>query len=195
MMKKLVSLLAIAALTALGFSAALAGQSPATGVNGSMHDITYLGQAGSYGYSQDDFQRVCIFCHTPHNAQPNGAVPAPLWNHEASTVDLAPYTWAAPANLPIAFDVDPLIGPSRLCMGCHDGVTAVDKHGPTTGTAEGTTNYKSLPGTGHVQPGSDHHRPDRDPSDRLPLPGRPECPRHPGARRPEHHVPRERADQ
>jgi len=153
MMKKLVSLLAIAALAAFCGSAALAGQAPATGVNGSMHDITYLGVNGSYGYTQDDFQRVCIFCHTPHNAQPNGAVPSPLWNHDASTVDLAPYTWAAPANLPIAFDVDPLVGPSRLCMGCHDGITAVDKHGPTTGTAEGTTNYKSLPGTAMSSPG------------------------------------------
>jgi len=146
MMKKLVTLLAIAALSALGASAAMAGQTAATGVNGSMHDITYLGQAGGFGYNQDDFQRVCIFCHTPHNAQPNGDVPAPLWNHPESTVDLAPYTWAAPANLPIAFDVDPLIGPSRLCMGCHDGITAVDKHGPTVGTAEGTPAYKALPG-------------------------------------------------
>jgi hypothetical protein len=153
MMKKLVTLLAIAALTALGTTAVLAGQAPQTGVNGSMHDITYLGQAGYGGYQQDDFQRVCIFCHTPHNAQPNGDVPAPLWNHEPSTVDLAPYTWAAPANLPIAFDVDPLIGPSRLCMGCHDGITAVDKHGPDVGTAAGTAAYKALPGTAMTSPG------------------------------------------
>jgi cytochrome c553 len=153
MMKKLVTLLAIAALTALGSSALFAGQAPQTGVNGSMHDITYLGSTGYGGYQQDDFQRVCIFCHTPHNAQPNGDVPAPLWNHEAATVDLAPYTWAAPANLPIAFDVDPLIGPSRLCMGCHDGITAVDKHGPDVGTAAGTAAYKALPGTAMSSPG------------------------------------------
>ncbi len=139
MMKKLVSFLAIAALTALGASVVFAGQKPRTGVNGSMHDITYLGSAYGY-YNQDDYQRVCIFCHTPHNAQPQGTVPAPLWNHAGSPVDLAPYTWAAPANLPINFDVDPLIGPSRLCMGCHDGVTAVDSHGPTMGTAQGNNN-------------------------------------------------------
>src|ERR1035437_8037636 len=40
MMKKLVTLLAIAALTVIASSAAFAGQFPATGVNGSMHDIT-----------------------------------------------------------------------------------------------------------------------------------------------------------
>src|SRR5512133_3733457 len=101
MRKKIVSLLAVAALTALGTTVVLAGQVPRTGVNGSMHDITYLGKSGGY-YAQDDFQRVCIFCHTPHNAQAQGDVPAPLWNHEPATVDMAPYAWAAPANPPIA---------------------------------------------------------------------------------------------
>lgn len=153
MMKKIVTLLTIAALTALGSSAIFAGQAPKTGVNGSMHDITYLGGSGYGGYAQDDFQRVCIFCHTPHNAQPNGDVVAPLWNHEQSTVDLAPYAWAAPANNPITIDVDPLIGPSRLCMGCHDGITAVDKHGPDVGTAAGTPNYKALAGVPMSSPG------------------------------------------
>lgn len=138
MMKKLASIIAVAAFAA-GAYTAFAGQAPRTGVNGSWHDITYLGNAFGY-YNQDDYQRVCIFCHTPHNAQPQGAIPAPLWNHEGSTVDLAPYTWAAPANLPIQFDADPLIGPSRLCMGCHDGLTAVDSHGPTSGTAQGNNN-------------------------------------------------------
>src|ERR1039457_72536 len=146
MMKKIVSLLAIAALTAIGSMAVQAGQYPRTGVNGSMHDITYLGAGPDAGtYNQDDFQRVCIFCHTPHNAQPQGDPPAPLWNHQLG-VDLNAYVWAAPANNNILIDVDPLIGPSRLCMGCHDGITAVDKHGPSVGTAQGTGAYQALPG-------------------------------------------------
>jgi len=153
MKKKLVTLLAVSSLSLLGTFAALAGQAPTTGVNGSMHDLTYMGQAFPGAYNQDDFQRVCIFCHTPHNAQPQGDVPAPLWNHEESTVALAPYVWAAPANLPIAIDVDPLIGPSRLCMGCHDGITAADKHGPTVGTASGTPAYNALPGHAMTSPG------------------------------------------
>jgi hypothetical protein len=128
MMKKLVSIMAFVALTAASATVSFAGQTPGTGVNESMHDITYLGATLGF-YNQDDFQRVCVFCHTPHNALPNGSVPAPLWNHAQSNVNLAPYTWAAPANLPIAFNADPLVGPSRLCMACHDGVTAVDSHG------------------------------------------------------------------
>jgi len=129
MMKKLVILLAFASITASA-SLALAGSAAKTGVVGSWHDITYLGNAGIDGYKADQYNRVCAFCHTPHNALPSGLVPAPLWNHAQSTVQLDPYAWASPANLAITiYPSDPLIGPSRLCMGCHDGITAVDSHG------------------------------------------------------------------
>jgi hypothetical protein len=125
MMKKLVILMAFASITASA-SMALAGSGAATGVNGSMHDINV---AGGGTYAHDPYQRVCAFCHTPHNALPSGLVAAPLWNHAQSTVSLSPYVWASPLNQPIGFNADPLVGPSRLCMGCHDGVTAVDSHG------------------------------------------------------------------
>ena len=131
MLKKITTVLAIAALTAAGATVVFAGGKPGTGVNGSMHDITYMAATGGY-YNQDQFQRVCIFCHTPHNAKTIGqlgGLEAPLWNHELSTLpDPTPYQWAAPANLPITI-ADPLAGPTRLCLGCHDGVTAVDSHG------------------------------------------------------------------
>ena len=136
-MRKLACALAVAAIVATSAGMSLAGSGPATGVNESWHDITYLGKNGSY--QQDQFQRVCVFCHTPHNALPNGSVPAPLWNHAPSNVVLEPYTWAAPANSLITFDVDPLIGPSRLCMACHDGVTAVDSHGSSGSANNGNT--------------------------------------------------------
>ena len=109
---------------------------PGTGISGSFHDIGYLGAV--YGnYVQDDYQRTCIYCHTPHNAQSFSSEMAPLWNRAASSVNLTPYSWAAPANLSIPYNADPLVGPSRLCMSCHDGVTAVDSHGPYVGTAQG----------------------------------------------------------
>jgi hypothetical protein len=121
----------------------MAGSAPRTGVIGSFHDIAYMGRA-SGKYAQDDFQRTCIFCHTPHNAQPAGTLTPPLWNRvDTSNVNLVPYSWSAPANLAIGFNADDsLIGPSRLCMSCHDGVTAVDSHGPNSGvgTAQGNNN-------------------------------------------------------
>lgn len=127
-MRKLACALALAAIVATTAGISFAGSGPATGVNESWHDITYLGTGNRSNYEADMYLRVCVFCHTPHNALPNGLVPAPLWNHAPSNVTLEPYTWAAPANSLISID-DPLIGPSRLCMACHDGVTAVDSHG------------------------------------------------------------------
>ena len=129
-------LLLVAFVTVIGPGMAEAGSLPGTGINGSLHDIGYLGAVFNH-YAQDDYQRTCIFCHTPHNAQPANTGVPPLWNRADSAVNLTPYAWAAPANLPIAFNADPLVGPSRLCMSCHDGVTAVDSHGPFTGSAQG----------------------------------------------------------
>src|SRR6185369_5605711 len=132
MLKKLALVIAFSTLTAgVVYAAGGAG----TGVVGSMHDIN---AAGGGTYQHDKYERVCVFCHTPHNAQPNGATPAPLWNHAPSTVNnLDPYNWASPANGSVAFNADPLVGPSRLCMACHDGVTAVDSHG-TAGSQTGS---------------------------------------------------------
>ena len=126
MVKKLAILSAFASITASA-SLALAGAAARTGVEGSMHDINV---AGGGAYKGDQYQRVCAFCHTPHNAIASNQVSAPLWNHDQATVTLTPYVWASPANnIGITFNADPLIGPSRLCMGCHDGITAVDSHG------------------------------------------------------------------
>jgi hypothetical protein len=129
MMKKLTVVLAFASIVAAG--TAFAGGTAATGINGSMHDINV---AGGATYTPDVFGRTCVFCHTPHNART--VQNAPLWNHAESTVQLDPYVWASPANAPIAINDDPLIGPSRLCMACHDGVTAVDSHG-SAGSQDG----------------------------------------------------------
>jgi hypothetical protein len=149
-MKKITSVLTTVALVTTSASLAFAGMGAGTGVNGSVHDINFLVTQGK-SYKKDDFQRVCVFCHTPHNALPNGSVPAPLWNHEPSKLptSLQPYIWAAPANTAITINTaDPLVGPSRLCMACHDGLTAVDAHGSAGTDNNGNTTLKAaLPGT------------------------------------------------
>ncbi len=144
-MKKVTAILAVAVLT-LGASAALAGMAPKSGVVGSFHDI-----GSQAAYQQDDLQRICIFCHTPHNAA-TGAnyTMAPLWNRDYVPTVNTTYSWVAPANqvvdglgnslIPMT---DPLIGPTRLCMTCHDGVTAVDQHGPAAGLGTAQLNHAS----------------------------------------------------
>ncbi|HEY6871690.1 MAG TPA: cytochrome C [Geobacteraceae bacterium] len=128
----------LAAVLALSASAALAGQAPQTGVIGSFHDIT-----DNATYTPDPLQRVCVFCHTPHNAS-TAYADAPLWNRtESASANITPYVWQAPANLATdatggnmsITQADVLTGPTRLCLTCHDGVTAVDQHGPAAGTA------------------------------------------------------------
>ena len=60
---------------------------------------------------------ICIFCHTPHNANPA----VPLWNHSMSVgVSYQPYnstTLRAAVGLPT--------GSTKLCLSCHDGTVAI----------------------------------------------------------------------
>jgi predicted CXXCH cytochrome family protein len=61
--------------------------------------------------------RICIFCHTPHNAAPL----SPLWNKEIRpqvyTVYTSPTLKAGPLPQPA--------GPTKLCLSCHDGTIAM----------------------------------------------------------------------
>ncbi len=61
--------------------------------------------------------RICVFCHTPHNAAPL----SPLWNKaldpQAYTVYASPTLKAGPLAQPS--------GPTKLCLSCHDGTIAM----------------------------------------------------------------------
>ena len=65
---------------------------------------------------------ICIFCHTPHNANPA----VPLWNHSmAAGVNYQTYTsstMAAQVGLPT--------GSTKLCLSCHDGTVAIGSTWP-----------------------------------------------------------------
>ena len=118
-MKKLICLLALAALSA---GTAFAGADPGTGVVGSPHDINTLSNL-----ERDDQGRVCAFCHTPHHAEDLAGEYNPLWSHTPFTGSGIPYESATFQGDDNGF-IDPLIGPSRLCMSCHDGMIAPDQH-------------------------------------------------------------------
>ncbi len=59
---------------------------------------------------------VCVFCHTPHNAQPSRA----LWNQ---ALPGTAYTLYASATLKATLQQP--TGSSRLCLSCHDGTVAL----------------------------------------------------------------------
>lgn len=74
-------------------------------------------------------QQICIFCHTPHNANVEGG--APLWNRAFSTQTFSRYSSQSleirknPATRALAGFNTPAWQPdgsSKLCLSCHDGV-------------------------------------------------------------------------
>lgn len=69
--------------------------------------------------------QVCLPCHTPHNALLSGEENV-LWNH------------AETGETFVMYSTDPGVGqpegPSKMCLSCHDGVTAIDNYGGTGGT-------------------------------------------------------------
>lgn len=112
----------------------------------SKHDMTYLsdraiakgGVGAMEGITYNDYGEVCVYCHTPHNA--NQSI-APLWNrvlpstsgysmYKSSTMD---------TSLPSAPD-----GVSLACLSCHDGTVAVDSiiNTPNTGWVDTGVHYR-----------------------------------------------------
>ncbi len=83
--------------------------------------------------------RICIFCHTPHDAAPA----SPLWNKELEpqtyTLYASPTLRAAPLPQPF--------GPTKLCLSCHDGTIAM---GAVLSPAGGI----SFPGSGTLEQGT-----------------------------------------
>ena len=64
--------------------------------------------------------RLCVFCHTPHNAE---STQAPLWGHEETT---ATFTVVSSAHTggPAEGNSQPT-GISKKCLSCHDGTISI----------------------------------------------------------------------
>jgi len=71
---------------------------------------------------------ICVFCHTPHEANTN--IGGPLWNRSASGL---PYQAYNSSSLDAGV-LDAPGGSSKLCLTCHDGTVAIgavnNKAGP-----------------------------------------------------------------
>lgn len=61
--------------------------------------------------------RVCIFCHSSHNASSEG----PLWNHETT----APSKFKSYKSSTMDGVTEQPNGATKLCLSCHDGTIAV----------------------------------------------------------------------
>jgi len=131
-MKKTVILTALLGLS-IGATAAFGFVADGAGIVGSKHDMNLLSEAATMT-GKDTQGRVCAFCHTPHHKLESDALDYnPLWSHQIN-VDTSFEAYGT-----VTFDStiagDPLAGPSRLCMSCHDGAIAVDQHYGIAGSA------------------------------------------------------------
>ncbi len=105
---------------------------------GNKHNLSYYNTGVLYKASDPNDPRgrqICIFCHTPHNAVVNRG----LWNRQATNQVFGQYS--APGlhirtDLKSISDYNEPNGSSRLCLGCHDGVTALGAvvRGPNSGS-------------------------------------------------------------
>lgn len=84
-------------------------------------------------------QELCVYCHTPYNAQTDAdSMAAPLWNH---TVTQAGYEVYSSSTMNA--DVFTPDGLSKLCLSCHDGTIAIDSHSNRSGSV-----FLGPPGSG-----------------------------------------------
>lgn len=73
-------------------------------------------------FYSDNESEVCVFCHTPHNAN----VAAPLWNQYSTTMTFQVYS--SGTLEPNVYDATglPTNSLSRLCLSCHEGTTGLN---------------------------------------------------------------------
>ena len=96
-----------------GFGAGALG----AGIVGTGHDFS--SEAWSEG-------RICLPCHVPHNAQTDDdGSSMVLWNHSITDETFTMFADFAIERTDRDQDEQPG-GPSKLCLSCHDGATAVD---------------------------------------------------------------------
>lgn len=119
-MKKSLLLLMVVALTfAL---VAIAISAPVNNVSGTKHNLSTSG-TGTW-HSTGDEDQICVFCHTPHQA--NTSVD-PLWNHTISVAggNYGVYSSTTLNATPTAIQKAGTTG-TNLCMSCHDGTIGVN---------------------------------------------------------------------
>lgn len=88
---------------------------------GSKHDFS----AAAWNLPAPDGGQICKVCHTPHNASTVAGI-VPLWNR---TLTAAVFTTYTNSTFQGSASITQPDGPSRMCLGCHDGTVALNAFG------------------------------------------------------------------
>ncbi len=90
------------------------------GIENSKHDLRPA--SSDTGQDITGLTEICKPCHVPHNA--TNASGGLLWNHAYTTSTFTFYDGSTGT----------MTGESKLCLGCHDGVTGIDNYGGSSNT-------------------------------------------------------------
>lgn len=89
-----------------------------------------LGSSGFVSWRATSTNETCIFCHFPHNAVAGKPF---LWNRQTSAGSPTTFDLYSSATLTSAALGAVISEVSKLCMSCHDGITALNSMAnPTT---------------------------------------------------------------
>jgi hypothetical protein len=89
------------------------------GIKGSKHDLSATTGPGPIKAVSET--QICVFCHTPHAANPA----VPLWNHSLSSATYQVPSSSDPQWTNLLSTVGQPDGDSKLCLSCHDGTVAI----------------------------------------------------------------------
>lgn len=90
------------------------------GVTSTKHN---LGSTGVGVFKADIESEVCVFCHTPHNSAAGQNF---LWNRQADVNSATVFYLYSSPWLTAAAKGAAISDVSKMCMSCHDGVTALN---------------------------------------------------------------------
>lgn len=171
-------------LVASGAVAYTGSYTPGNGINGTPHDLGTAHNGMNFtAVPPDSLNRICIFCHAPHNTyrpfgSTEGAGPTvpdsafdylPLWNHTLQDdISYTMYdngagapTSGSKASQAIKFGSTVPGSTSLLCLSCHDGSVAVNSYGNSdqraASVSSGTTTMPSAYAIGKDKYLGNHH--------------------------------------
>ena len=147
---KIVKLLRIAAVSAV----LLGASSASAGITASLHNLTTTSGNAIRATDSSGGDQLCVYCHTPHSASGTFTA-APLWNKEDMNMTTAFTMYGAATGGKTIADTAPDAtpnSPSKACLSCHDGVSAINSvvNAPGSGL---NTQYWAFQGlTGNAMP-------------------------------------------
>ncbi len=93
--------------------------------------------------------QICVFCHTPHQAE--NLPGAPLWNRKASGATYTPYASSSIDATDITATPG---GSSKLCLSCHDGTIAIGSVNVANAQENVTINMQGTGAAGEIPSGA-----------------------------------------